>query len=73
LEFLPIYLEAHGGVSGLDSLSAERPEKLEKYSRIFYEDNNINKGTINCRTYWKVPEYSKHSFAQSMYSFAQSE
>ena len=29
MEFLPIYLEAHGGVSGLDSLSAERPEKLE--------------------------------------------
>ena len=47
--------------------------KIGEYSRIFYEDNNINKGTINCRTYWEVPEYSMHSFAQSMYSFAQSE
>ena len=28
-KFLPIYLEALGGVSDLDSLSAERPEKLE--------------------------------------------
>jgi hypothetical protein len=39
--------------------------KIREYSRIFYEDNNINKGTINCRTYWEVPEYSMHSFAQS--------
>ena len=29
MEFLLIYLEALGGVSGLDSPSAERPEKLE--------------------------------------------
>jgi hypothetical protein len=43
LEFLLIYLEALGGVSDLDSLSAE-VRKIREYSRIFYEDNNINKG-----------------------------